>query len=179
MTTVEYRFSTSLVIAFLSLTPARAAEIAAADLEQTNAPGPVIERIRPQAEGLSWAPHFTRIVTSRGGRHIRIAAIGATDGEGNIIGVGDIAAQARQIYKKIAIALKAAGAGPADVVRQRTYVVGLKPEHGTVLKALMEDFYPAGQAPTAALLGIETLIDPRLMLEIEITAVVSDRKKPR
>lgn len=38
----------------------------------------------------------------------------------------------------------ASAAGPAEVVRQRTYVVGLKPEHGPVLKALMEDFYPAG-----------------------------------
>ena len=177
MNKITGRFSTSLVIVLLALTPAARSQDA--ERQAASAAGPVIERIRPEAEGLSWAPHFTRIVTSRGGRHIRIAAIGATDGEGNIIGIGDIAAQARQIYKKISIALKAAGAGPADVVRQRTYVVGLKPEHGPVLKALMEDFYPAGQAPAAALLGIETLIDPRLMLEIEITAVVSDREEPR
>lgn len=38
----------------------------------------------------------------------------------------------------------------------------------------MQEFYPEGKRPTAALFGIQTLVNPRLKLEIEITAVVPE-----
>lgn len=133
-----------------------------------------LERIHPQEEGLSWASHFTRIVAHKGGRTIYIAPMAATDADGNVVGGDDIEAQARQIYKKLRIALTAAGAKPEHVVSHRQYVVGLKREDGPILSKLMREFYPEGKRPTAALLGIQTLINPRLKLEFEITAVVPE-----
>lgn len=136
--------------------------------------GNVLERIHPREEGLSWAKHFSRIVVSTGGRTVQISPTAGTDGDGNIIGKGDIEAQARQIYKKLGIALKAAGATPSDVVMHRTYVVGLKPEDGPKLSKLMAEFYPEGARPAAHLLGIETLIDPDLRIEMGVTAVIAE-----
>lgn len=135
---------------------------------------PVIERIHPQAEGLSWADHFTRVVISRGGKLVFISPMAATGADGKIVGIGDIETQARHIYKKLAITLAAAGAAPADVVMHHSYVVGLEPADGAILARLMADFYPEGARPAAALLGIDTLINPDLELEIGVWAVVPD-----
>lgn len=92
-----------------------------------------LERIHPQEEGLSWAPHFSRIVAHRGGRTIYIAPMAATDGNGKIVGEGDLEVQARHIYKKLRIALEAAGAKPEHVVSHRQYVVKLSAEDAPIL----------------------------------------------
>lgn len=78
----------------------------------------------------------------------------------------DPAAQARQAFRNIETALAEAGAVLADVVRVKYYV----PEPAdwpTIVPVLGEVFAAIRPAATALICG---LVDPRMKIEIEVTA---------
>jgi enamine deaminase RidA (YjgF/YER057c/UK114 family) len=92
--------------------------------------------------------------------------------EGQVVGEGDPYLQARTALAIIGEALEALGGRLSDVVRTRIYVtdVGLWP---AVARAHREVF---GEVrPAATLVEVARLIDPRLLVEIEATAVVGSR----
>jgi enamine deaminase RidA (YjgF/YER057c/UK114 family) len=79
---------------------------------------------------------------------------------------GDPAAQARQAFRNIETALAKAGAKLADVVRVKYYV----PEPAdwpAIVPVLGEVFGAIRPAATALICG---LVDPRMKIEIEVTA---------
>ena len=78
----------------------------------------------------------------------------------------DVAAQARQAFKTIAGVLGEAGLGLADVVRARYYLTHQEdwPAFAEVLGDVFADIRPAA---TCVVCG---LIDPRMKVEIEVTA---------
>jgi enamine deaminase RidA (YjgF/YER057c/UK114 family) len=78
----------------------------------------------------------------------------------------DPAEQTRQCFRTIAAALEQAGAALADVVRARYYVPDAAdwPAIGAVCGEVLGEIRPAA---TALVCG---LIDPRMRVEIEVTA---------
>jgi 2-iminobutanoate/2-iminopropanoate deaminase len=56
------------------------------------------------------------------GDTLYVAAQVATDGAGALVGAGDAAAQAKQVWGNVSRVLAAAGAGPEDVVKVTTYL---------------------------------------------------------
>ena len=81
----------------------------------------------------------------------------------------DVAAQCEQTLKNIDAALKQAGAGMKDVVRT-TYILPNAadfPACWPVLRKYFGDVRPAGTMFSA------NLIDPRMKIEIEVTAKLS------
>ncbi len=80
--------------------------------------------------------------------------------------VDDAATQARQALANIAAALAHAGAGLADVVRVR-YILPDRADFEPCWPALREAF---GASPPAATMIMAGLYDPRMRLEIEVTA---------
>jgi enamine deaminase RidA (YjgF/YER057c/UK114 family) len=89
-----------------------------------------------------------------------------------IVGAGDLAAQARMALENVRLALAAAGATPADVVRMRVYVVNYKPDMIATLSGLFKEFFPAEAPPASTWLGVQSLAVPEFLIEIEVTAVV-------
>jgi len=81
----------------------------------------------------------------------------------------DPAAQAEQALLNIAAALAQAGAGFADVVRVR-YIVARREDFEPCWPALRACF---GDAPPAATMIVAGLADPRMRIEIEVTAIRS------
>src|SRR4030081_3458792 len=66
---------------------------------------------------------YSHVVTVTGpGKTVYFAGQLARDGEGNIVGPGDMRAQMEQTFKTLDACLKAAGAGWADVVKTNTVV---------------------------------------------------------
>jgi enamine deaminase RidA (YjgF/YER057c/UK114 family) len=63
---------------------------------------------------------YTHAVAVEGGRTIFIAGQVAFDHAGNLVGPGDLRAQAAQALENLAAALAAAGATPADLVKLNT-----------------------------------------------------------
>jgi enamine deaminase RidA (YjgF/YER057c/UK114 family) len=78
----------------------------------------------------------------------------------------DPAEQARQAFRNVETALAEAGATPADVVRVRYYVPN-RADWPAIVPILGEVFGAIRPAATALFCG---LIDPRMKIEIEVTA---------
>ena len=78
----------------------------------------------------------------------------------------DVAAQARQTFENIAWALNEAGLGLKDVVRARYYLTRQEdwPAFASVLGEVFGDIRPAA---TCVICG---LVDPRMKIEIEVSA---------
>jgi enamine deaminase RidA (YjgF/YER057c/UK114 family) len=130
------------------------------------------ERINPPDLYTAVEYGFSHAVASTGGRTIHCAGQVAWDREHNLVGVGDLAAQAAQALANLRTVLAAAGATPAEVVRLRTYVVAYDPDKLPVIGRALADFY-AGVEPAAnTLVGVDALALPGFLIEIEATAVV-------
>ena len=80
--------------------------------------------------------------------------------------VEDPAEQARQAFRNITAALTEAGASLADIVRVRYYVLDIA-DWSTIVPVLGEVFGTNRPAATALVCG---LVDPRMKIEIEVTA---------
>ncbi len=101
---------------------------------------------------------------------IFLAGITAVDAQGDVVGGDDPYRQALACFAKIADALSACGATPADVVHTRIYLTDA--EHWEeVGRAHGETF--AATPPAATMLVVAALLDPRMLVEIEVTAVAA------
>lgn len=128
-----------------------------------------IEHIRP--EGMSNAPTYTHVVASRGERTLHISGQVALDGDGKVVGVGDLAAQTDQVMKNLQTALAAGGATFDDVVKITTFVVGYEPSQRNVIGEVRGKYLSADNPPASTLVGISVLASPEFLIEIEAVAV--------
>jgi len=130
----------------------------------------MIERHRP--EFLDNKPHFINLVISEGGKTLHLSGLVASDADGELVGPGNLAAQMNFIYDNIRRVLAEQGATPADVVRQRVFIVGLRLDHRPVIAAAMNAFYGDGGTAASTCVGIEALLVKDALVEIDVTAVM-------
>ena len=118
-----------------------------------------------------WEPRAGYSRAVRIGPHVWVAGTTATDEHGELVGVGDAAAQARQAFANVARALESAGARLDQVVRTRLYVTRIEDaaavaaEHG----ALFGNIRPA-----STLLAVSALVAPEMRVEVEAEAYLGD-----
>ena len=100
---------------------------------------------------------------------IEVAGTTATR-DGQVIGKGDPYLQTEFILSKIAGILQELGSDLSQVVRTRIYVVDIDQweEIGNAHKKFFKDIKPA-----ATMVEVNSLIDPDLLVEIEVTAVIN------
>src|SRR5262245_33684808 len=116
---------------------------------------------------------YTHAVTAEGaGRLVYVSGQVSWDASGNLVGKGDMRAQSEQVFKNVTAALKAAGAGWGDVIKMNGYMVGLNPERVTAYREVRTRFLKEGALPASTLVGVEALVHPDLLLEVEVVAVV-------
>src|SRR5437879_6470763 len=108
---------------------------------------------RPRREGLLHNPGFSQVVASTGTRTIYTAGQVSIDERGTLVGAGDLAAQTTQVMRNVGLALAAAGATYADIVKITTYVVGYRPEQRAVIGQARAPFFPKGTPPASTLVG--------------------------
>jgi enamine deaminase RidA (YjgF/YER057c/UK114 family) len=124
------------------------------------------ERIDP---GWAWLKKFNISAGEKVGDTIWLSGAVAFDGEGNIVGEGDLYAQTKKTFENLAEALESAGSSLADVVKINTFLTDLSryAEYG---KARTEAF-PNG-VPASTVVGTTALVRPELMVEVEAIAVI-------
>jgi enamine deaminase RidA (YjgF/YER057c/UK114 family) len=119
-------------------------------------------------------PLYHHVAVATGSRQVHIAGQVAWDENGELVAPGDLAGQVAQVYRNVAKALDAAGATFHDVVRFTWYAAGWKREMFDAFTAGVEqaarEFDLA--APPAALIGVEVLFEPGILVEAEVTAVI-------
>jgi enamine deaminase RidA (YjgF/YER057c/UK114 family) len=126
----------------------------------------------PRAEGLLHNPGFSPVVAASGTRTIYTAGQVSIDGHGALVGGDDLAAQTAQAMHNVGLALAAAGATYADIVKITTYVVNYRPEQRTVIGTARAPFFAGGTPPASTLVGVAALALPEWLVEIEAVAVV-------
>jgi enamine deaminase RidA (YjgF/YER057c/UK114 family) len=139
-------------------------------LGQTKTGGVVKEYKNPP--GLSTPRGYSHTVSVSGGRTIYVAGQVAYNAQGEVVGKGDLRAQARQAFENLRIALAGAGASFKDLVKINTYVVGYKPDQLTSLREVRAEMLKDLAPPASTLVGVQGLVNPDLLIEIEAIAVV-------
>ena len=91
----------------------------------------------------------------------------ALDANGELVGPGDIAAQAAQAYANLGRVLAAAGCGPADVVKLATMLVD--GADTTAALAARARFFGTHRPPHTILI-VAALARPGLRIEVEVIA---------
>jgi enamine deaminase RidA (YjgF/YER057c/UK114 family) len=102
------------------------------------------------------------------GNQIEISGTTSVDGE-TVIGKGDLYSQTIYIFQKIEKTLIKAGASINDIVRTRMYVTDISKweEAGRAHSEFLKDIKPA-----TSMIEVSRLIDPDLLIEIEVTALI-------
>ena len=129
----------------------------------------MLELIDP--EDLPTPESYTHVVSATGSRLVFVAGQVAEDADGNLVGAGDLAAQARQAFANVGRCLAAAGAVPEQVARITIYVVGHRPEYLSDISAARIAVF-GDHRPADTVLGVQTLAEPGRLIEVEAIAVL-------
>jgi enamine deaminase RidA (YjgF/YER057c/UK114 family) len=119
------------------------------------------------SSGVKWENTVGYSRAIRVGPRIYVTGTTATDDDGNVVGEDDAYAQTVQVIRNIEKALKNAGATLEHVVRTRMFVTNIARweeygrAHGQFFSAIK---------PCATMVEVRALIDPRMLIEIEVDA---------
>ncbi len=118
--------------------------------------------------GTQWEPKVGYCRALRAGSHIFVSGCAPVADGGGVFAPGDAYAQARRCLEIALRALAQLGAGPEHVVRSRMFVTDIARweeygrAHGEVFSA---------HPPATSMLEVKGLIDPQMLIEIELDAV--------
>jgi enamine deaminase RidA (YjgF/YER057c/UK114 family) len=112
---------------------------------------------------------YSHVVTVEGGRSIFVSGQLSRDAAGNIVGIGDMAAQIEQVGENLKACLVAAGASLADLVRTTTYTTDID-EYFRHVDMRMRYF--AAAMPTSTTVEVRRLSHPDFLVEVEALAII-------
>ena len=129
-----------------------------------------IERLNPPD---IYAPNkgiYTQVIKATGSQQIFLAGIVPFDHEQNIVGIGDMHVQVKQVLENIDRALTAAGAGRSDVVRINALATDVDVYISEGAPQVIEFF--GDTKPTSTTYQVPRLVHPDWLIEIEDTAII-------
>ncbi len=123
-----------------------------------------IERINP--EGMTQPTAYSHLV--KVDNLMFIAGQVAVDGDGNIVGEGDMSAQVRQVLENLQTVLASQGADFSNVVKVNIFTTNI--DSFLESSAVRREYF-GDHPPTSTLVQIERLARPVFLVEIEAIAI--------
>lgn len=123
-----------------------------------------IERRNP--DGMTQPTAYSHLV--KHGDMMFIAGQVALDGDGKVVGAGDMTAQYRQILENLKIVLASEGADFSNIVKINIFTIDIDAFRRA---GDLRSQYFGNHAPASTLVQIERLARPVFLLEIEAIAV--------
>jgi enamine deaminase RidA (YjgF/YER057c/UK114 family) len=122
-------------------------------------------------EGAPAGRGYSQVVTGRG-RLVVVSGQVAQNVNGELVGPGDPAAQARQVFENLRRCLAEAGAGFDDVVKLTLFVLDVAdlPAVREARDAVIDTARP----PASSAVQVSALFAPGYLLEVEAWALVDD-----
>lgn len=114
---------------------------------------------------------YSQVVVATGSKLVFISGQEPEDLDGQLVGRGDLAIQARQVFTNLGRALAAAGAVPSQVTRITIYVVNYNRDEclPIIEQARIELF--KDHKPADVVLGVASL-SPDYLIEVDALAVI-------
>ncbi|MFJ9576090.1 RidA family protein [Streptomyces sp. NPDC101191] len=122
-------------------------------------------------EGLAPSPQYSHVVWGTG-RFVAVSGQIALDAGGAVVGAGDAAAQARQVFANVGRCLAAAGADFADVVKLTYFVTDMA--HLPAIREARDAAFGPLPLPASSAVQVTALVRPELVIEIEAFALIPE-----
>ncbi|MEV6996713.1 RidA family protein [Streptomyces sp. NPDC093982] len=123
----------------------------------------------PAPDGVAPAAQYTHVVLGTG-RFVAVSGQLALDEDGKLVGEGDPAAQARQVFENLRRCLTAAGATFDDVIKLTYFVTDMA--HMPALRTARAEHVPDDRLPAASAVQVAGLVRPEFLMEVEAFAVL-------
>jgi len=118
---------------------------------------------------------YSHVAKVNKGTIIYIAGQVSSDASGKLIGEGDFETQVEQVFRNLKIAVEAAGATMADIVKLNTYLVAeVDPAGVPKLRAIRDRYLNVENPPASTLVVVTRLARPGWLIEIEAVAAIED-----
>ena len=112
---------------------------------------------------------YSPAVKVTGGATVYLAGVGATtDAAGKSL-AGDFAGQTRATFERVRANLERAGGTLDDIVTMTVFIKDM--QYGTQFTQIRKEFFSRG-FPCSALIGIDSLAWPEMMVEVQAIAVL-------
>ncbi|MEU5294997.1 RidA family protein [Streptomyces phaeochromogenes] len=122
-------------------------------------------------DGVAPAAAYTHVVMGTG-RFVAVSGQLALDEDGKLVGEGDPAAQARQVFENLRRCLAAAGATFDDVVKLTFFVTDMA--YMPAVRAARDEHISPGRLPAASAVQVAALVSPDFLMEIEAFALLPE-----
>ena len=112
---------------------------------------------------------YSHVVDARAGRLIYISGQVPLDSNGELVGAGDVTAQARQVFENLSAALATADATWSDVVKLGFFLADVS-QLATV-RAIRDEYVETARPPASTLVEVSRLFRDDGLIEIEAIAI--------
>ena len=122
-------------------------------------------------EGVAAGRGYSQVVTGRG-RLVVVSGQIAQDENGELVGPGDPAAQARQVFENLGRCLAQVGAGFGDVMKLTFFLLDVADL--PAVRAARDAVIDTTRPPASTAVQVAALFAPGYLLEIEAWALLDD-----
>lgn len=121
-------------------------------------------------DGLPRPTGYSHVVTAPVDRIVFVSGQVPLDGDGELVGEGDVGAQTRQVFDNLTTALAAAGASWRNVVKLTYFLrdVGGIAE----VRRIRDEYIEVELAPASTLVEVSRLFRDDVLIEVDAVALV-------
>lgn len=116
---------------------------------------------------------YTHVVVSDCAKTIFISGQVPVNEKGELVHKNDFAGQTRQVFENLKTALQAAGATFDDIVKLGVYIKDYSPAQLPVFRDIRNEYVSKDNPPASTLVGVQSLYNADVMIEIEATAIIA------